>query len=258
MATTKLAPDNETVRTHAPREELKSDRVVRRLEAQILSGELGPGERLPTESDLCDLLGVSRSVVRDAMRTLSARGLVTVRQGHGMSVAEPDNETFNRALLIRLARSDLSWAEVAEARKYLETGLIPVAAERGTDEDWDRLEDHYNRFAAAVERRDWDTAEREHVLFHQTIVEAMHHPALELFLRPVQEVIMATAVPPRRNVKADWEVETHPPIIKALRARDSDAAVAALSKHFTEPLSTKRYARLLKQPFHRVLTEASD
>jgi DNA-binding FadR family transcriptional regulator len=258
MATTKLASDNEGVRTPSPREELKSDRVVRRLESQILSGELRPGERLPTESDLCDLLGVSRSVVRDAMRTLAARGLVTVRQGHGMSIAEPDNETFNRALLLRLARSDLSWAEVAEARKYLETALIPVAATRGTDEDWDRLEEHFNAFADAVERCDWDTAEREHVLFHQTIVEAMHHPALELFLRPVQEVIMATAVPPRRNVKADWEVETHPPIIEALRAGDGDAAAEALNRHFTEPLTTKRYSRLLKQPFHKVLSQALD
>ena len=85
-------------RLRAPRRREAERWIVREFEDRIVYGELAPGERLPTESELCELLGVSRSVVRDAVRTLVARGLVEVRQGRGMIVAAPDDHAYSVAL----------------------------------------------------------------------------------------------------------------------------------------------------------------
>jgi GntR family transcriptional repressor for pyruvate dehydrogenase complex len=235
-----------------PGDELKSDRVVAELERRILRGELEPGTRLPTENELCDMLGVSRSVVRDAVRTLVARGLVVVRQGHGTTVAEPSDAAFGQALLVLLARSGLTMGDVVTARATLETALARQAAVTGTDEDWARLEEDLAAFAAAVEASDWDLARDAHVGFHVGLLRALHQPALELFLKPMTEIIMISGAPPRREVRADWEVPTHRPILDALIARDPDAAEAAMASHFGAMNEPERYGDFRAQPFRGV------
>lgn len=237
------------------RDELKSDRVAAALERQIFSGKLATGTRLPTESELCDILGVSRSVVRDAIRSLVARGLVAVRQGQGMTVAEPNDASFGQALITLLVRSDLTMAEVVTARGTIETQMVPLAAVNGTDADWARLEDHYERFEAAVAEADWDAARDRHVDFHVGLLQAIHQPALELLLKPMTEIIMISGAPPRRTVRVDWEVETHRPILDAVKARDPEAAVQAMTDHFDATADPARYARFRARKFGAVFSE---
>src|SRR4051812_3547215 len=85
-----------------------SDRVAIELGTRIVKGEIAPDTRLPTEAELCQLFGVSRSVIRDAMRTLSARDLIEVRHGHGMVTSQPSDDSFSAALIILLMRAPLS------------------------------------------------------------------------------------------------------------------------------------------------------
>ena len=99
--------------------------VAAGLELRILRGEFAQGERLPTEDRLAETLGVSRSVVRDAIRTVAARGLITVRQGQGITVSLPSDAAFGQALLALLMRSDLTMADVIDARAALETSSQP-------------------------------------------------------------------------------------------------------------------------------------
>src|SRR5438132_4616388 len=83
-----------------------ADQVAALIEGQILDGSLAPGDRLPVEFELAEELRVSRTVVRDAMRALAARGLVDVRQGHGMFVSMPSPQAYADAACTLLARSD--------------------------------------------------------------------------------------------------------------------------------------------------------
>jgi len=237
------------------RGELKSDRVAAELERRILSGQLEPGERLPTESELCELLGVSRSVIRDAIRSLVARGLVTVRQGHGMTVAAPSEAVFVEALLILLARSDLRMADVADARATIETRLVPLAAQSGTEVDWKHLEAVFTAFADAVDASQWDAARETHLEFHLGLLRALHQPALELLLRPMTEVILISSAPPRLTAREDWEVETHRPILDALKARDPAAVEQAMADHFAATRDPRRYETFRARPFRDVFTE---
>src|SRR5919108_5797987 len=119
----------------------RSASIAHGIEALILRGDLPGGQRLPTETELGEVLGVSRSVVRDAVRMLAARGLLEVRQGYGTMVATPSDEAFSAALLGLLMRSGLTMGDVIEARAALETQLARVVADSASEDDWQRLDD---------------------------------------------------------------------------------------------------------------------
>src|SRR5918999_4594022 len=101
----------------------RSASIAHDIEELILRGDLPRGQRLPTETELGEVLGVSRSVVRDAVRMLVARGLLEVRQGHGTVVAAPTDETFSGAIVGLLMRTGLTMGDVLEARRALESQL---------------------------------------------------------------------------------------------------------------------------------------
>jgi GntR family transcriptional regulator, transcriptional repressor for pyruvate dehydrogenase complex len=209
-----------------------SDQVVDHLQSLILSSKFAPQDRLPTETELGSELGVSRTVVRDAIRTLSAKGLVRVRQGHGMEVSAPNEERFAEALFLTLLRSDLTIDDVLSARSVLETEVGPIAAERAQEEDWDHLSHHLAVFRQAVEGARWPEASRAHLGFHLALLKSTRLPALELLLRPMQHVILLSSWPPDVNDPNLWEVDAHAAILTALRSRQRDAVHQALRSHY--------------------------
>lgn len=209
----------------------KPEQVVLDLERRILSGALRPGERLPTEGELGTELGVSRTVIRDAIRTLTARGLVRVRHGFGMEVAAPSSLPMTHAVADLLMRSDLTVGDVLDAREALDRQLAPLAARNATDEDVDRMAAAFERFAAAAGGGDATVAQDAHLAIHLGFVEAMHLPALELMLKPMAEVILLSSVRPAPDPER-WEVDSHRPLVAALRERDEAALVRAVEGHF--------------------------
>jgi DNA-binding FadR family transcriptional regulator len=238
----------------AVRDELKSDRVASELERRILCGELAPGHRLPTEGELGEALAVSRSVIRDAIRILVARGLVRVRQGQGMTVAEPSDAVLGHALIALLARSPSTMGDVVDARAAIESNLVPLAATSATESDLNTLAACHDAFARAVADGEWEAARRTHLAFHLGLLEALHQPALTLMLKPMTEIIVISSAPPRLTAREDWEVETHPPILAALRARDPEAVRAAVTAHFAA-LGGARYESFRALPFRAVFEE---
>lgn len=228
--------------------ELKSDRVVLAFERQILSGRLPSGVRLPTEEELCQVLGVSRSVVRDSVRTLVARGLVNVRQGRGTTVAEPSDAAFTNALLVLLTRSGLTMGEVFQARATIETSLVELAAKNGTPDDWEALEEAYDAFSDAVSRGDTQAATHSHARVHERILEAVHQPALTLILRPMSDLTSVSGAA-SVNSPEDWEVEAHAPILAALKAGDPSDATRAMAAHYEVSTRDEHYQSFLEQRF---------
>ncbi|CCH79138.1 putative Pyruvate dehydrogenase complex repressor [Nostocoides japonicum T1-X7] len=230
--------------------DLKSDRVAAVLEQQILTGSLAPGTVLPTEPELRELLGVSRTVIRDAVRTLTARGLLTVRQGRGTVVAEPTDDAFSEAMVALLARSKVTMRDVMHARETIEAMIAGLAATAATAEDWRDLERTYEDLRTAVLNGESDRANRAHVAFHAGILRAAHQPVLALMLTPMSELAALTGVASiRRGSMEDWEVEAHRPIIDALKARDPEAAERAIRSHFEISTRPSTYERFLDQPF---------
>lgn len=232
-----------------------SDRVASELQLRILRGEPPPGERLPTEAELCELFGVSRSVIRDAIRTLAARGLVRMGAGQGIVVTAPSDDAFGEALILLLARSGLTMGEVTEARASIEIQLGPLAADRGMPEDWDSIEAALVGFGEAVEQGDWQQAHAEHLAFHLALLHAIHFPALEILLTPMHEITLLSSIPPEDTPEL-WDVAAHPPILEALRAGDAGRARQALDEHFQRFLRDDRYAGFEATPFDEAGNEA--
>src|SRR5687768_13788307 len=112
-----------------------SQRVADELTERILAGSWDAGTRLPSEPELSAQFGVSRSVVRDAVRALQARGLVDVRQGFGTVVRKPSDEPYAEALFELLVRTDLTIGDLVAAREPLEVAVAELAAKRRSDGD---------------------------------------------------------------------------------------------------------------------------
>ncbi|MGW9414271.1 FadR/GntR family transcriptional regulator [Arthrobacter cupressi] len=209
-----------------------SDQIVDHMQRAIVRGDYAADSRLPTEAELCESLGVSRSVVRDALRTLSSMGLIAVRQGHGIFVTSPDDDQLVRALALRLHRSDLKIGEVMEARRVIEGAIAAEVAHVGTPDDLARIRGFFEQFRTAVKNSQWKDAHLAHSNFHLAILKALRLPALELVLPPLQELILGSSLPPETEEIDMWDVDAHEPIVTALESGDAHLARAAMRAHF--------------------------
>jgi DNA-binding FadR family transcriptional regulator len=212
--------------------ELLSDTVSEELERRILSGEWVAGQRVPSEPELSQQLGVSRSVIRDAVRSLAARGLLDVRQGSGTTVRPPTDDTYTDALTVMLMRSDLSVGDLALAREALDLQLAEIAAIRHEAADLLALELQLAQLVAAGESGDWSAAEAPHLAFHLAILDATHLPVLMIMLRPLQRLILATSMPTRVDDPSTWPIEHEIAILAAIRERDPVLAREAMAAHY--------------------------
>jgi GntR family transcriptional regulator, transcriptional repressor for pyruvate dehydrogenase complex len=224
-----------------------SDRVADEIQRRILQGELRPTERLPTEAELCDAFGVSRSVIRDAIQTLTARGLVDVRQGHGMLVSGAIDSAFGEATLLLLMRSDLTMADVISGRAAIEIELAGLAAERGTAQDWSDMAQHLESVRTAAEQGDWTAGRNAHLAFHLSLLSAIHLPAVAILLRPMQQVIMVSSIQPEDDPDP-WDLPSHYEVLRALESGDRERARDAMRRHFRF-MEREPYLKMFAAPF---------
>lgn len=228
-----------------------SDQVVAQLRQAVVHGEYEPGSRLPTADALAESYGVSRSVMRDALRTLSSMGLVEVRQGHGIFVAVPRDDILTTALTLRMQRSDITVGEVLAARVTLESTLAAEAARVIDDETLHLMRGHLRRFEDGIRAKDWPAAHEEHLQFHLSIIKALRLPALELLFEPLQELIIVSSIPADPESGEQWGIGSHDPIIDALVSGAPEATRTAVRDHFAYA-DTPRYRAYGKTPFREV------
>lgn len=212
--------------------------VVRQIRVAIFDGRLSTGDQLPPERQLADIFSVSRGTLRDALRTLQANGLITVRVGAkgGTFVTAPQPDQLAERITHMLALSELTAAEVTEARVILELGALPLICRRATDEDIDELEELCDRSDAAL-------AAGTHtfhfsVAFHVRLAQASHSSATSLIIDSLHEpllrsMVAAGSVAPQMAPQGS---EEHRELIKAIRARDLSHAHAVLGDHLKRTL----------------------
>ena len=203
-----------------------SDRLALLLAAQIESGDLQPGDRLPTEAQLSQSHGVSRSVVREAMHQLRSRGLLRSRQGSGVFV---DAAALSQPLVFdsRVLTSMTSVVQVVEVRRALEGEIAALAAERATRLQIRGLRDALAKLDAVTAAGADGVA--EDLVFHRRIAEATGNPQfglllgfLEQYLREAMRVTRGNES--RRTDFANAVRAEHAGIVAAIAAHDVDGA----------------------------------
>jgi DNA-binding FadR family transcriptional regulator len=213
------------------------EQVVQQLVQRIVGGEFSPGESLPTEPDLAQRFGVSRTVVREAVRVLASKGLVSVRQGSGMWVQPADRWDHLDPLLIfervRGGGDNALLDELIETRRVLETEIAALAAERRTAEDLRVLEAALD----GMERSKEDAEEytRQDIVFHDAILAAARNRLLREALRPVASALReGRFIAVRRAGVISRSLPSHRAIHAAIEEQNADQAREAMRKHITQ------------------------
>jgi GntR family transcriptional regulator, transcriptional repressor for pyruvate dehydrogenase complex len=204
------------------------------LRAQITSGQLRPGDRLPTEPQLCRECGVSRSTVREALRLLASQHLIVTTRGvsGGSFVAHPSaaqlSDTLTTGLQLMQASAVVDAADLLEVRRMLEIGTAGHAARRRQQSDLDALRSTlFDPYTA-----DAETMITLHPAFHSAVLAACANPLLELVSAPLHAVVNVRALVAHLGRDFWIQVDSdHRAILDAIEARDPDAAGAAAARH---------------------------
>lgn len=233
---------------HRPvRRETLADQIASDITNQILDAELVSGSALPTEPQLAEQYGVSRSAIRDATRLLLARGLVEVRQGKGVFVTASQSEPFADALLLALRRDGATAWDVDEFVDRLDILAVSLATENATDEEIDEIERRSGAFLEALEasndaadeaafERVAQHAEETYDSLHEALIAATHNKVLEHVARPLRALRRLREWDLSQVADEIDAIDIHEfdrraqaAILECLRSRDPSRAEPALS-----------------------------
>lgn len=215
----------------------------------ILAGTWQEGDALPTEPELGAQFGVSRAVVRDAVRLLMARGLVEVRHGKGMFVTPPRNPAFADALLLALRRLDATAWDVEEFERMVLPAAVALAAQRADGAAVTRLQSALDDYLAALRRSVnsgmpvRDAAQQPELYdafaaFVDALVSSAGNPLLGLLAQPLARLHSLRNWDGHEvdhDVLQQKERALLQPIVDAVAAHDADAARAAITRIFQLP-----------------------
>ena len=231
------------------RKQTLAEQVAAAVGDAILAGTWQEGDALPTEPELGEQFGVSRAVIRDAVRLLMARGLVEVRHGKGMFVTPVQNEAFGEALLLALRRLQATAWDVEEFERMLMPAAIAAASRRATPDDMARLQTALDAYldalaqdVAAVRKQADPTVPpavyRGFAAFWEALFGAAANPLLTLLARPIMRLhsLRNWEGPAFDDAELlDAERRLLQPLVDAIAAHDEDAAGTAVARLFQLP-----------------------
>ena len=209
--------------------------VADQLMERILDGSLAAGDRLPTEGELSTVFGVSRSTVREALRTLASRDLIVTSRGTvgGSFVSRVEAEQVSAYLETSIGLMSggdgISLGQMLEARELVEVPAARLAAERRRPEHLEQL-----RQAMALEQRVGGRGERfeRNKHFHGIVLEASGNSLLALVNDPLFRVLRARFSRPEMPSEY-WEMvnEDHAEVVRLIEGQDLEGAAEAMRSH---------------------------
>lgn len=238
------------------REPTLTGRVVNQLEALIADRRLQPGDRLPAINELAQQFGVSRTVIREAIGALAARGLLEVRHGSRTVVSRPSVETVTQSMrrYLRTGRSALDIAKVSHIRRVLEIEIAGCAAQQRTAQDLTQLETLLAEMKAIVHA----TGDRQlhraryvqtDVDFHTALAYATGNDLFPLMLNSLVDVMlevreMGFTVPGSLEKALNF----HTAIYEQVKLGNVEGARQAMLAHLLDSEEVMRQALALGQP----------
>jgi len=222
------------------------DRVVTEIQRQILEGGLPPGTMLPSERELCEQLGVSRTVLREAVRMLVTKGLLETRPGVGTIVKQMGSEQISESIGLMLNQDkNMTLIHLHHVRRMLEVENAKLAAKHATEEDIARLQEIMLGMKEALnDAEEFSLLDAE---FHRALADSTHNPLLGILLDSIRDlfldVIVQIQVP---SYQVDHTLPEHGRIVDEVAARNPEGAAAAMRTHLESALQMMR-KRLLEE-----------
>ena len=223
------------------------------LTEAIRAGKYIPGSKLPTENELCELFVVSRTAVREAIKKMSARGIVQVKRGSGVYVSEMSiknaSETLN--LFFELSSDKNVIQQTINTRLILEPALASQAAINRTDEQIQSLVDNI-KMTKSCDINDTDTEAELDNDFHKTILSIANNQVLDLLLNPIFHLmpkfktgVYAKPLEGELVKKKQIMLTHHENILDAIIKQDEQMANKAMYNHILE--TQNNYTKSLKK-----------
>ncbi len=233
------------------------DRVVNELERLIVERELKPGTKLPPERDLAEQIGVSRTVIREAVRILVTKGLLTTKHGVGTVVqaANLDNVVASLSLLLRTR--GISLDNLHQVRSILELENAGLAAAQATEADVACLRRILSDMESAT--ADSETFASLDAEFHTAIAQTTHNPLLIVLLDPIRDLMRDIRLSVSRYPELFSTVmPDHREIVDRIVAKDAEGARQAMRKHLENARSIQEKFLAERQNGNHASTEFAD
>lgn len=220
--------------------------LVQHLTTEIMQAGLQAGDKLPPERQLCELIGVSRSQLREALKCLDMMGFLDIRQGDGTYLAESANSILPRTVSWGMLLGSREAAELIEARYFIEKALVSLAATRITAAEIDKLDELLLKMQVAKTPKAFSEVDSQ---FHLTIAAAAQNPVLYSVLTSIKS-LLAEWIAQVISHEEDTGIiiQQHKDIRDALAANNPHTADEAMSTHIREV--TERLRRSLEDNNH--------
>jgi GntR family transcriptional repressor for pyruvate dehydrogenase complex len=212
------------------RRETVSTEIARRILTYLLAGNVEPGQRIPSERKLAEALGVGRSVVREALKSLTLLGLVDVRQGDGTYLRSTESDLLPQSIEWGLMLGQKRTADLVEARRHLEEILAGLAADRRSEEDLEYLRVHLAEMRASFD--DPDRFVAADIAFHMRVTEAARNETLGGVITGIRSLLQVWISRVMHSQDSyEPSLDEHIAVLAAIEAKDAVAARAAMRAH---------------------------
>ncbi len=213
-----------------------SDSIVDSIIEDIQNKKLSPGDKLPTEAEMAEEYGVSRISIREALRSLSAVGLVVTRHGEGSFINEYNPDMLASTLRSISLLDDTPVLEMLQLRKIMETEAARLCAENATKEELDVVQlylkerEKYCRVEATSEniKKKYEMDK----MFHLSIAKGSHN---EIFIKFIETIHASIDIHQRESSKNDEQIDKatyfHQEIMSALLDHDKEKAGKMMYEH---------------------------
>ncbi len=206
-----------------------AEQIFGQLKAKIVSGELRPGDKLPTEMELCEMYGVSRTSVRQALTNLSSMDLIEAKTGGGTFVKKADASRIMDKLVLFTFLDERSLSEIAEFRSILEPAVARLACQRATPDDIEKLDGIYSQMEK--HRNDLTEFAKLDHRFHTELARISRNAYIIRTYEAMEEILI--------NAFSQFVVENgnrggwryHKQIIEAFRSGDAGLAESIMREH---------------------------
>lgn len=238
-----------TLFQNIPRTVSLVERAREYLESLIVNGSLPAGEPLPPEGKLGEMLGVSRTVIREAVRLLAARGLVEVASGSGTYVRAVGPSIIDDSVSLLLRANHVPPEQIYEVRRSLEVDAAGLAAERASAEEVLFMEEEI----AVLRQERLRSAEyaKHDFLFHLRVAESTHNLLFVALIKSISTITIRAMNQMYASGRLEFtnrhvRTEEHEAIIENIKQHDINGARQAMADHMTRSLNRLTEAQHLR------------
>lgn len=237
------------------RRESPATEVARKLLDYLLSSDIQPGARLPSERQLATSLDIGRSAVRDALRPLTWLGIIEVRQGDGTYLRGMSSDLLPKVIEWGLLLGEKRVLDLVEARRYIEIVTARLAAERRTDEEADEIRAALARMAQS--KHDRASFVDADIAFHLKVADIAGNSVLSGILSSIQSLLLVWIERvSEATARQEDAYRIHVPIAEAIEAGNGDGAAAAMAEHLE--FATERLLGTLRTDGTETATDSSE